>query len=230
MPRPLPERLPSVGDRKTIPDGVWCKCPACKAIVYVRDLQRNAKVCPHCRYHYAMSAEERAEWLVGEGSFVAMGKGSRVFTGRGRVGDHEVAWGVLDAESARSGLTDEVFDELATFLDEAVQRHLPVLLFCAAQAPAESSAALCPGAMRFLRALDALEANGLALLLVVTDRSGGEGATVLAPFADVVVAEGVEPLGDGADLQAPRTEMRSYLERLIAFAAPRGEDGQRPTR
>ncbi len=43
-----------------IPDNMWIKCPACREIVYTRELEDNLKVCPKCGYHHRISARE---WL-----------------------------------------------------------------------------------------------------------------------------------------------------------------------
>src|SRR5579885_3412897 len=53
-----------------VPRNIAVKCPQCKEIMYERDHQRNLKVCPHCSYHFKLSAYERIEMLVDAGSFV----------------------------------------------------------------------------------------------------------------------------------------------------------------
>jgi len=46
------------------------KCPKCKEILYGRDWEKNLKVCSRCGYHFRLSAYERIDLLVDEGSFV----------------------------------------------------------------------------------------------------------------------------------------------------------------
>jgi len=53
-----------------IPEGLWVKCENCKEIVYKKEIDRNLKVCPKCSYHFRISARERLDLVVDEGSFV----------------------------------------------------------------------------------------------------------------------------------------------------------------
>jgi acetyl-CoA carboxylase carboxyl transferase subunit beta len=50
------------------------KCPKCKEILYIRDWEKNLKVCPRCNYHFRLSAHERIALLVDQGSFVEQDK------------------------------------------------------------------------------------------------------------------------------------------------------------
>ena len=50
------------------------KCPKCKEIVYIRDWEKNLKVCLRCNYHFHLSAYERIALLVDQGSFVELDK------------------------------------------------------------------------------------------------------------------------------------------------------------
>lgn len=52
-----------------IPEGLWVKCGNCKEIVYKREVEKNLKICPKCNYHFRISAKERIELMVDEGSF-----------------------------------------------------------------------------------------------------------------------------------------------------------------
>jgi len=47
--------------KKTIPEGLWTKCPQCKELLYTPDLKENLNVCPECGYHFRLSAKERID-------------------------------------------------------------------------------------------------------------------------------------------------------------------------
>jgi len=56
--------------RKTVPEGLWTKCPSCDAVLYSTDLERNLNVCPKCGYHERLGARERLDALLdAEGRF-----------------------------------------------------------------------------------------------------------------------------------------------------------------
>ena len=68
----LPQKIKRVvgRDKKTVPEGLWSKCPACQTVLYMKDLADNAEVCPKCSYHNRIGARARlAQLLDTEGQF-----------------------------------------------------------------------------------------------------------------------------------------------------------------
>ncbi|MDX9993846.1 MAG: acetyl-CoA carboxylase, carboxyltransferase subunit beta [Rhodocyclaceae bacterium] len=58
------------GVKKSIPEGLWSKCPACEAVLYATDLAQNLNVCPKCGHHHRLKARERLDLLLDdEGRF-----------------------------------------------------------------------------------------------------------------------------------------------------------------
>ena len=55
--------------KKSIPDGLWSKCPSCSHLVFNKILAENLKVCPKCNYHFLLTCWERISLLSEEGSF-----------------------------------------------------------------------------------------------------------------------------------------------------------------
>ncbi len=50
--------------KKREQENLWTKCPDCKTLLYVPDLNKNLKVCPKCDYHFPMGAKERVDSLL----------------------------------------------------------------------------------------------------------------------------------------------------------------------
>jgi len=48
----------------------WIKCPACSAISFYKEVQKQNNTCPKCGYHFRMSAEERIKLLADENTFI----------------------------------------------------------------------------------------------------------------------------------------------------------------
>ena len=67
----LPPKIKrSEGLRKSIPEGLWAKCPACEAVLYSTDLENNLNVCPKCAHHLRLCARVRLDALLdAEGRF-----------------------------------------------------------------------------------------------------------------------------------------------------------------
>lgn len=56
--------------KKSVPDGLWHKCPSCQAVLYHADLEKNFSVCPKCNHHHRITARQRLDWLLdSEGRF-----------------------------------------------------------------------------------------------------------------------------------------------------------------
>ena len=56
--------------KKTVPEGLWSKCPSCDAVLYFTDLEKNLHVCPKCGYHNRLDARQRLDLLLDpEGRF-----------------------------------------------------------------------------------------------------------------------------------------------------------------
>lgn len=47
----------STEEKKETPEGIWHKCPGCKATVLADTLHENLNVCPECGYHEKIDAE-----------------------------------------------------------------------------------------------------------------------------------------------------------------------------
>ncbi len=66
-PKVAKNQTPEVKD---IPNDLWTKCPHCKELIYTKELDNNKKVCLKCGHNFRLSAAERLQWLLDEGSFV----------------------------------------------------------------------------------------------------------------------------------------------------------------
>ncbi|TCS98616.1 acetyl-CoA carboxylase carboxyltransferase subunit alpha [Tepidimonas ignava] len=65
----LPPKI-SGGARRSIPEGLWVKCPSCDAVLYKADLEKNLNVCPHCAHHHRIGARARLDaFLDPEGRY-----------------------------------------------------------------------------------------------------------------------------------------------------------------
>ena len=55
--------------KKSIPDGLWGKCPSCGEIIYKPELEKNLSVCHHCNHHFRVPPEIYKNLLIDEGSY-----------------------------------------------------------------------------------------------------------------------------------------------------------------
>jgi acetyl-CoA carboxylase carboxyl transferase subunit beta len=52
------------GTRKSMPEGLWVKCPSCEDVLYRSDLEANLHVCPKCTHHMRIRARDRLDALL----------------------------------------------------------------------------------------------------------------------------------------------------------------------
>ena len=57
-------------DRRSVPEGLWIKCPSCESVLYKTDLEQNQNVCPTCSHHHRIDARTRLNlFLDNEGRY-----------------------------------------------------------------------------------------------------------------------------------------------------------------
>jgi acetyl-CoA carboxylase carboxyl transferase subunit beta len=50
--------------KRTVPEGLWSKCPSCDAVLYRIELERNQDVCPKCDHHARIGARRRLDLFL----------------------------------------------------------------------------------------------------------------------------------------------------------------------
>ena len=62
----LPPRIQrsDSNSRRSVPEGLWVKCPSCESVLYRTDLESNQQVCPKCDHHMRIRARERLDALL----------------------------------------------------------------------------------------------------------------------------------------------------------------------
>lgn len=64
--RLIPSKIRTTGRSRSVPEGVWCKCPACDNVLYRAELERNLMVCPKCDHHQRIDARTRLQSFLDE--------------------------------------------------------------------------------------------------------------------------------------------------------------------
>ncbi len=71
----MPSRIKTERRTRSVPEGLWIKCPACDAVLYRAELERNLYVCPKCSHHMRMGARERLERFLDPNLIEEIGAG-----------------------------------------------------------------------------------------------------------------------------------------------------------
>lgn len=63
----IPSRIKTERRTRSVPEGLWMKCPACDSVLYRPEVDRNLQVCPKCSNHMRITARERLERFLDSG-------------------------------------------------------------------------------------------------------------------------------------------------------------------
>lgn len=141
----------------SVPDGIAQKCEGCDEIIFARELERNLKVCPKCGHHHRLSAKERLEITVDEGSFVEMdadlvsvdplsfpdyqeklqkaqettGLREAIVTGEATLDGVPIVIGVADFGFMGGSMGSVYGEKVARSMERAAEKRRPIILFSA---------------------------------------------------------------------------------------------------
>lgn len=71
----MPSRISTEKRTRSVPEGVWIKCPKCDAQLYRNELERNLRVCPKCDHHMRIGARQRLTFFLDPESMEEMAAG-----------------------------------------------------------------------------------------------------------------------------------------------------------
>ncbi len=196
--------------------GKWIKCDNCKEILYKEDVRANYRVCPNCGKHFRLSSRRRIAQIIDEGTFEELNKDlhttdpikfegylqkvksleektkikEAVRTGIGKINGINVAIGVMDANFMMGSMGEVVGEKITRLIETAIEKHLPVILFCAS-----GGARMQEGMVSLMQmaktsaALSKLNKAGLLYISVFTDPTTGGVTASFASLGDVILAE-----------------------------------------
>ena len=80
-------------ERRSVPEGLWVKCPSCETVLYKTDLEQNQSVCPKCAHHHRIGARERLDTFLDPEGRYEIGEEVLPVDPLGRVEDADMALG-----------------------------------------------------------------------------------------------------------------------------------------
>ena len=173
-----PERRPG-----KVPEGVWTRCGACRAMLPRAVLDQNMGVCPRCGHHHPMPAWERIARLIDAGTFEEWAAGLRSVDPLGFVDSRPYA-DRLSAEQRRTGLSE------AAVVGRGTIEGIPVAFGVTDSRFIMGSMGSVVGE-KLTRTVEAATRERIALLIVSGSGGGArlqEGAFSLMQMAKVAAA------------------------------------------
>lgn len=238
--RLLPSKIRTSGRSRSVPEGVWCKCPECDNVLYRAELERNQMVCPKCDHHQRINARIRLENFLDEANRQEIGtevkpvdtlkfKDSKRY--KDRITQAQKATGENDALLAMQGtlkglpvvvvafdfgfmggsMGSVVGEKFVRAAKVALAKKLPLICFAAS-----GGARMQEGLFSLMQmaktsaVLSQLEEAGIPFISVMTDPTMGGVSASLAMLGDVNVAEPKALIG----FAGPRVIEQTVREKL----------------
>jgi acetyl-CoA carboxylase carboxyl transferase subunit beta len=206
-------------EKRSVPAGVFTKCPGCRAPLLTADLEKNANVCPQCEHHFPLSAPQRLDLLLDPGSFVEedasiesvdplgfrdskryvdrlrAAKRSAATTdalraGAGAIDGQPVQVGIFVFEFMGGSMGSVVGEKVTRVFERALERRVPAIVFSAS-----GGARMQEGVLSLMQmaktsaALGRLREVGLPYFSVLLHPTTGGVAASFAMLGDVILAE-----------------------------------------
>ena len=200
-----------------VPDELFAKCPGCKQAIYQKDLGQ-AKICPNCSYTFRISAKERLDLTVDEGSFQELFTGIKtenplnfpgymeklaatkektgldeaVVTGVATIKGQRTALAIMDSNFIMASMGTVVGEKITQLFEHAIEEKLPVVIFTASGGARMQEGIMSLMQMAKISAAVKRHSNaGLLYLTVLTDPTTGGVTASFAMEGDIILASQV---------------------------------------
>ncbi len=228
------------GNKKTVPEGLWTKCPSCDAVLYRAEVERNLDVCPKCSHHNRIGARRRLDIFLDPDPREEIGaelepadplkfKDSKKY--KDRIAAAQKATGEKDALVAMRGrlkgrdivacafefafmggsMGSVVGERFVRAVNTAMEHDCPLVCFSASGgARMQESLFSLMQMAKTSAALNRLARRGLPFVSVMTDPTMGGVSASLAMLGDINVAEPKALIG----FAGPRVIEQTVREKL----------------
>jgi len=180
-------------ERRSVPEGLWIKCPSCEAVLYKNDLEKNQNVCPHCSHHHRIGARARLNaFLDAEGRYEleTTGETDALIVMGGAVHSISLVAVCFEFDFMGGSMGSVVGERFVRGVEEAIAQKVPFVCFTAT-----GGARMQEGLLSLMQmaktnaALTRLAKKGLPYISVLTDPTMGGVSAGFAFVGDVVIAE-----------------------------------------
>ena len=203
-------------EKKDADNRLWTKCKGCEEIIFNKKLVENLMVCPRCNYHFRITARDRLQISVDEGSFVEFaddidtedplnfpgykekynkakaetGLDEAVLVGKATVNDYAVIIAAMDFHFMGGSMGSVVGEKITRAIEKAIDLKRPLIIFSTA-----GGARMQEGMLSLMQmaktsaAIKKLENAGLLYISVFTDPTSGGVTASFASLGDIILSE-----------------------------------------
>lgn len=202
--------------KRDMPEGLWHKCPGCGEVIHELELKKSLRVCPHCNYHFTLSAPERIESITDPGTFTETDKemasvdalnfkgykekltkyqkitglSEAIITGKGKIIGNSVVLAVMDFRFLGASMGSVVGEKITRSIELATKEKTAVIIISAS-----GGARMHEGILSLMQmaktsgALAVHDRAGLPFISVLTHPTTGGVTASFATLGDMILAE-----------------------------------------
>ncbi len=215
----MPSRISTETRTRSVPEGVWIKCPKCDAQLYRNELERNLQVCPKCDHHLRIGARQRLEFFLDPDSQNELSPGlepldplkfrdskryrDRIVQAQKKTGEkdaliavtgtlfgHSVVVCAFEFAFMGGSMGSVVGERFARATNHAAENKMPLISFAASGGARMQEALFSLLQMaKTAAALAKLGSKGIPYFSVLTDPTTGGVSASLAMLGDVNIGE-----------------------------------------
>jgi acetyl-CoA carboxylase carboxyl transferase subunit beta len=197
----------------------WVKCKKCNSLMYYKEVENILQVCPKCKYHMRIGAQQRISYLVDEGTFVEMdsnlapvdplkfvdkksykkrvaesekktGKRSSVISGECKINGISTQLVVFDFQFMGGSLGSVEGEKIVRAAHRAIEKREGLIIVSASGgARMQESTFSLLQMSKTSAALKKLSNHGLPFISILTDPTMGGVSASFAMLGDVILAE-----------------------------------------
>ncbi len=205
--------------RRSIPEGLWLRCPSCAQMIYRRQMESNQHVCPDCEHHFRIGASERIRQLADPDTFVPMfaelrakdplsftdlkAYPDRIRAEQVKTGENEgcragemfikgraVMVACLDLTFMMGSMGSVVGEMLTRAIEHATEKKLPLVISsCSGGARMQEAGLSLMQMAKTSAALAKFDNAGGLFISLLTDPTTGGVTASFAMLGDVIIAE-----------------------------------------
>lgn len=209
----------TASEKRSVPAGVFTKCPGCREALLTEELHKNHDVCPKCQHHFLMGTRDRIALMLDENTIEEVdpriesidplsfrdskkypdrvraarrsaGTADALIAVRGLMEGIPVEAGFFAFEFMGGSMGSVVGEKITRVFERALDRRVPALIFCAS-----GGARMQEGVLSLMQmaktsaAISRLRAANVPLISILLHPTTGGVAASFAMLGDFIVAE-----------------------------------------
>ena len=212
-------KIKKLVEQRDIPDNLWVGCSGCGKMIFYKELQENAYICPSCGHHFKISSTERLKLMFDNGTYEVLplpqvsvdplnfsdtkkytdrlkdankktGADEAILLAKGTMGKNPVVIGVFDFDFMAGSMGRAVGESIVQAAYQAMNDNAALILI-----PSSGGARMQEGMLSLMQmprttlAINQFKETGNPYIVIFTNPTTGGVTASFAMLGDIHLAE-----------------------------------------